>query len=71
VDANIFTYAAQPHPKWGRPCLDFLQRIENQELLGFSSTHILAEVSQRMMTIEASALFGWSSAGIGNRLRSA
>jgi predicted nucleic acid-binding protein len=46
-----------------------LQRIENQELAGFTSTHVLSEVSHRLMTIEASALFGWPFAGIGNRLR--
>jgi predicted nucleic acid-binding protein len=46
-----------------------LQRIENRELTGFTSTHALSEVSHRLMTIQASALFGWPFAGIGNRLR--
>jgi predicted nucleic acid-binding protein len=31
---------------------------------------VLSEVSHRLMTIQASALLGWSFAGIGNRLRS-
>jgi len=69
VDANPLTYHFQPHPVWGPPCTDLLQRIENQELAGFTSTHVLSEVSHRLMTIEASALFGWPFAGIGNRLR--
>jgi hypothetical protein len=34
VDANILTYHFQPHPIWGLPCADLLQRIENQELGG-------------------------------------
>ena len=69
VDANILTYHFQPHPVWGRSCNDLLQRIENRELAGFTSTHALSEVSHRLMTIEASVLFGWPFAGISNRLR--
>ena len=69
VDANLRTYAAQPHPRWGVACLDLLQRIENQQLVGFTSVHVLAEASHWMMTIEANALFGWPFPGIGNRLR--
>jgi predicted nucleic acid-binding protein len=69
VDANILTYHFQPHATWGLPCSALLQRIENQELEGFTSTHVLSEVSHRLMTIQASVLFGWPFAGIGNRLR--
>jgi predicted nucleic acid-binding protein len=70
IDANTLTYHFQPHPTWGLPCTALLQRIENQELAGFTSTHVLSELSHRLMTIQASALFGWPFAGIGNRLRS-
>jgi hypothetical protein len=69
VDANTLTYHFEPHPVWGPPCSDLLQRIENRELAGFTSTHALSEVSHRLMTIQASAQFGWPFAGIGNRLR--
>ncbi len=69
VDANTLTYHFQPHPVWGPPCANLLLRIENQELTGFTTTHVLGEVSHRLMTIQASALFGWPFAGIGNRLR--
>jgi predicted nucleic acid-binding protein len=69
VDANTFTYHFQPHPVWGPPCTDLLRRIENQEVAGFTSTHVLSEVSHRLMTIQANLLFGWPFAGIGNRLR--
>jgi predicted nucleic acid-binding protein len=69
VDANTLTYHFEPHAVWGPPCADVLQRIENRELAGFTSTHALSEVSHRLMTIQASSLFGWSFAGIGNRLR--
>jgi predicted nucleic acid-binding protein len=69
VDANPLTYHFEPHAVWGPLCSDLLQRIENRELAGFTSTHVLSEVSHRLMTIQASALFGWPFAGIGNRLR--
>jgi predicted nucleic acid-binding protein len=69
VDANPLTYHFEPHPVWGPPSSDLLQRIENRELAGFTSTHVLSEVSHRLMTIQASAVFTWPFAGIGNRLR--
>jgi predicted nucleic acid-binding protein len=69
VDANLLTYHFQPHPTWGSLCTDLLRRIENHELVGFTSTHVLSEVSHRLMTIEANTLLGWPFAGIGNRLR--
>jgi len=69
VVANILTYNFQPHLVWGPACSDLLQRIENKELAGFTSTHTLSEVSHRLMTIQASVVFGWPFAGIGNRLR--
>jgi predicted nucleic acid-binding protein len=69
VDANTLTYHFEPHPIWGPPCAALLQRIENGEIHGFTSTHALSEVSHRLMTIQASALLGWPFAGIGNRLR--
>ena len=69
VDANTLTYHFEPHAVWGPPCSDLLQRIENGELSGFTSTHALSEVAHRLMTIQASALFTWPFAGIGNRLR--
>jgi len=69
VDANILTYHFQPHPVWGPPCSDLLRRIENQELVGFTSTAALSEVSHRLMTIQAITLFGRPSANIGNWLR--
>jgi predicted nucleic acid-binding protein len=69
VDANTLTYHYQPHPTWGSACTQLLQRIKNQELAGFTSTHVLAELAHRLMTLEANTLFGWPVPGIGNRLR--
>jgi predicted nucleic acid-binding protein len=69
VDANTFLYHLAPDPVLGPPCSQLLQRIENQELTGFTSLHLLGEVAHKMMTLEASALFGWPLTGMANRLR--
>src|SRR6516165_9024620 len=69
VDANTLTYHFEPHARWGSSCSQLLQRIENQQLVGYTSGHVIAEVSHRLMTIEARNLLGWPIAGIGNRLR--
>ncbi len=58
LDANSFIYHFAPDPVLGPPCSQLLQRIDNQELAGFTSLHLLAEVAHKLMTIEANALFG-------------
>ena len=46
-----------------------MERIERQELVGYTSTHVLSEVAHRMMTLEACIQFGWPFAGVARRLR--
>jgi predicted nucleic acid-binding protein len=53
----------------GVACDEFLDRVENQEIIAVTSTHVLGEVVHRMMTIEAADRFGWPIQGIANRLR--
>jgi predicted nucleic acid-binding protein len=69
IDANTLVYHFAPDPLYGRACAQLVERIENQEIQGFTSTHILTEVAHRLMTIEASTVFGWPFAGIAVRLR--
>jgi predicted nucleic acid-binding protein len=69
VDADTFIYHFAPDPVLGPPCSQLLQRIENQELAGYTSVHLLAEVAHKLMTIQANALFGWPLTGMANRLR--
>jgi predicted nucleic acid-binding protein len=69
LDTNTLVYHFAAHAVFGSACTQLVQRIENQELLGFTSTHVLGEAAHRLMTTEASSLFGWPFAGIGNRLR--
>jgi predicted nucleic acid-binding protein len=69
LDANPLIYHFGPHPQFGPACHQLVQRIENQELLGFTSTHILTEVAHRLMTFEAATLAGWSSSQVTHRLQ--
>jgi predicted nucleic acid-binding protein len=69
VDANTLTYHFEPHARWGSACTQLLQQIDNQRLIGYTSSHVISELSHRLMTIEAHKVLGWPIAGIGNHLR--
>lgn len=69
VDANPFIYHFTSDPKWGAACTRLLERIEFQELRGFVTTHILADVVHRLMTIEAMDRLGWPATRLAARLR--
>src|SRR5947199_82788 len=69
VDANTFVYAFLPDPRFGPPCEQLLQRIENNQLRGFSSAHIVAEMAHRLMTLEAASLLGQPQTGMANWLK--
>jgi len=69
VDANTLVYHFQPHPVFGPACTDLVERIENQELSGFTSTHVLGELAHRLMSLVACAALGWPFPGIAQRLR--
>jgi predicted nucleic acid-binding protein len=51
------------------PTGQLLQRIENQEIQGYTSTAMLTETAHRLMTLEAQTRFGWSSGKIVRRLK--
>jgi predicted nucleic acid-binding protein len=69
LDATVFIHHFEPNAVFGPPSTELLERIENQEILGLTATHIVSEVAHRLMTIEAMQAFGWKSAGIALRLR--
>lgn len=69
VDASPFIHHFEPNALFGPASTDFLERIENQEIDGITTTHIISEVAHRLMTLEAMQAFGWQSAGIALRLR--
>jgi hypothetical protein len=70
VDANILVYHFQPHPKFGAECQRLIERIERQDIEGFTSTNLLGEMAHRLMMIEVAALPGWSGGKVMNRLSS-
>jgi predicted nucleic acid-binding protein len=69
LDANLFVYHFVSDPRYGTACSQLLQRIENQEIRGVTSTHVHTEMAHRIMTIEAIGAFSWPAAGIARRLR--
>lgn len=69
LDANTLVYAHSLHPRFGPPSTDLLERIERQEVSGFTSAHVVGECAHRLMTLEACSTFGWPFAGIARRLR--
>ncbi len=69
VDANIFVYHFAPDPVLQIRCGQLLERIENQEIQGFTSTHVLAEAAHRLITLEACTRFRWSSGKVVQRLK--
>lgn len=64
LDANVFIYYAEPHPTFGPACKQLLLRIENQEFQGYTSSAILSSVANRIMTLEAAAVFQRPMQGI-------
>lgn len=69
LDANIFVFHFSPDPALGPPCGQLVQQIQNQQLHGFTSTHVLGEVAHRLMVIEASSLAGWVAGKVKRRLK--
>jgi predicted nucleic acid-binding protein len=68
VDANTLVYHFAPDPVLGIACSDLLIRIRRQEIHGFTSTHVVAEMAHHLMTLEAIKALGWRSGKIAQRL---
>jgi predicted nucleic acid-binding protein len=69
LDANTLVYHFTKHSTFCPACTQLVKQIENQQLAGFISTHVLIEVAHRLMTLEALDRFGWPPSGIAARLR--
>lgn len=59
LDANMFIYHFIVHPQFGAAATTLLERIENGDFFGVTSTSVIADVYHRLMTLEASDLLGW------------
>lgn len=69
IDANCLVYAATSDPTYGVACQRLLNEIENKNIQGCTSAHVLGDLSHRLMTIEAALLFTRPMTGMANWLR--
>ena len=69
LDANLFVYHFAPHPSLQVLCQHLLERTAAQELMGYTSAHVLTNVAHRIMTLEAVERLGWPLTGIAQRLQ--
>jgi predicted nucleic acid-binding protein len=69
LDANTLVYHFTRDPQFGQVCSDLLTRIEQGDLQGFTSSHVVSEMAHRLMTHEACSLFTWPTQGIAARMR--
>jgi predicted nucleic acid-binding protein len=69
LDANALVYHFTNEPRYGAACTELIKRIEQGRLRGYLSTHVVADVAHRLMTLEAIKVFGWSPARIAVQLR--
>jgi predicted nucleic acid-binding protein len=69
LDANVLIYHFTNDAKYGAACTQLIKRVELQQLKGYTSAHILADVAHRLMTLEAMSRLGWLATGLAARLR--
>jgi predicted nucleic acid-binding protein len=69
IDANVLIYHFTSDPKYGTACTQLVKGVELQQLRGFTSAHVLADVAHRLMTLEAMQRLGWPPTGLAVRLR--
>src|SRR5436190_14953875 len=69
VDANTFVYAFMADPLFGPACDRLLQQIDNGQIQGITSAHVVAEMAHRLMTLEAGMRTGRPPAGLTNWLK--
>jgi predicted nucleic acid-binding protein len=69
LDANTPIYHFTADPTYGTACTTLLKRIEQLDVRGFTSAHVLADVAHRLMTLEAMMRLGWPTTRLAARLR--
>jgi predicted nucleic acid-binding protein len=69
IDANCLVYAFDNQSPAHLACRRLPDRVENHDLQGFTSAHVLAEVAHRLMTLEAAASLNRPLSGMVNWLR--
>ncbi len=69
LDAKTIVYHFSRHTRYGPACTTLLERVARQELVAYTSSHVVSEAAHRLMTLEAIDRYGWPYAGIAQRLR--
>ena len=69
LDSNTLIFHFTGHPKYGAACTRLIDRVEQRDVQGFCSTHVMAEVVHRLMTIEAMNQLGWPPTRLAARLK--
>jgi len=69
LDANAFLFFFSSHPNFGNSADALLRQVEVGQVTGFTSTHVIAEVSHRLMMVEAANAHGWVSGKVKARLK--
>jgi predicted nucleic acid-binding protein len=69
VDSNTLIFHFAAHLKFGAASTRLINRIERGDIRGVCSTHVLAEVAHRLMTLEAINQHGWPPNSIAARLK--
>jgi predicted nucleic acid-binding protein len=46
IDSNIFIYAAQSHPRFGKKCRQIIEDIENEKIVAITSSLNISEVGE-------------------------
>jgi len=68
LDANALVYHFTAHPQLGPECTWLLEQIEQGDVIGYTSAHVLSEMAHHLMIAEACAIHGWPAQGISRRL---
>jgi predicted nucleic acid-binding protein len=53
LDANSLIYHFTNDPRYGAACTQLVKQVEQQQLHGFTSAHVLTDVTHRLMTLDA------------------
>jgi predicted nucleic acid-binding protein len=69
VDANTLIYHFTNHPKYGLACMALAERVERKQIQGFTSSHCVADVTHRIMTLEAMNRLSWPASRLAARLK--
>jgi predicted nucleic acid-binding protein len=69
IDANVFVYHFVSVPDVSDICTDFLKRVEQKEIVGITSSAVVAEAVHKVMLADAMALHSLPHKGLAHYLQ--